>query len=246
MRHREGVEEDAIGHGAKARREVQDKTNNNNFSKNDFLKIRNVRPKPSQSRRRRAVDPQAVHHPFPTRPSPMTTIRHFTCDDLFTYNDVNTDVLTETFNLNFYLGYLATWPEYFSTAKSPSGTTMGYVMGKAEGKGTNWHGHVTAVTVAPSYRRMGLAKTLMRELETISQEMHDGFFVDLFVRKSNVNAIAMYAQLGYRVYRTVLDYYSGEEDALDMRFALRRDREKKSMVPLPKPVRPWELGEDFS
>ena len=36
----------------------------------------------------------------------MTTVRPFTCDDLFTYNDVNTDVFTETFNLNFYLSYL--------------------------------------------------------------------------------------------------------------------------------------------
>ena len=77
----------------------------------------------------------------------MTTLRPFTCDDLFTYNDVNTDVFTETFNLNFYLGYLATWPEYFSTAEAPAGQTAGYVMGKVEGRGENWHGHVTAVTV---------------------------------------------------------------------------------------------------
>lgn len=27
-------------------------------------------------------------------------------------------------------------------------------MGKAEGKGELWHGHVTAVTVAPEYRRL--------------------------------------------------------------------------------------------
>lgn len=112
----------------------------------------------------------------------MTTLRPFTCDDLFTYNDVNTDVFTETFNLKFYLGYLATWPEYFSTAEGPSGRTAGYVMGKVEGRGENWHGHVTAVTVAPSYRRQGLAKKLMGELESISEKMHDGYFVDLFVR----------------------------------------------------------------
>lgn len=33
---------------------------------------------------------------------------------------------------------------------------MGYVMGKAEGLGENWHGHVTAITVAPEFRRIGL------------------------------------------------------------------------------------------
>ena len=37
---------------------------------------------------------------------------------------MNTDVFTETFGLNFYLGYLATWPEYFSTAEGPAGQTM--------------------------------------------------------------------------------------------------------------------------
>jgi N-terminal acetyltransferase B complex catalytic subunit len=177
----------------------------------------------------------------------MTTMRPFTCDDLFAYNDVNTDALTETFNLNFYLSYLARWPEYFTTAEGPGGSApTGYVMGKAEGRGERWHGHVTAVTVAPSYRRMGLAKKLMRELEDVSEKVHDGYFVDLFVRRSNVNAIAMYEGMGYVVYRRVLNYYMGEEDALDMRKALPRDVEKKSVVPLKRPIQPHELEQDFT
>lgn len=41
------------------------------------------------------------------------------------------------------------------------------------------------------------------------------YFVDLFVRVSNKVAINMYTNLGYIVYRTIIDYYSGdnEEDA---------------------------------
>ena len=38
------------------------------------------------------------------------------------------------------------------------------------------------------------------------------YFVDLFVRVSNIVAIKMYHQLGYIVYRTVLEYYSGDPD----------------------------------
>ena len=171
----------------------------------------------------------------------MTTVRPFTCDDLFTYNDVNTDVFTETFNLNFYLTYLAQWPEYFSAAESPSGAVAGYVMGKAEGTQELWHGHVTAVTVAPEYRRLGLARLLMDYLESVSEHVYDGYFVDLFVRVSNVLAINMYKRLGYSVYRQVLGYYSGEEDAYDMRKALSRDVEKKSIIPLPHPIQPEEL-----
>lgn len=42
---------------------------------------------------------------------------------------------------------------------------------------------------------------------------HDAYFVDLFVRISNNVAIDMYRKFGYSVYRQVLGYYSGKEDA---------------------------------
>eukprot|EP01116_Phalansterium_solitarium_P018763 TRINITY_DN5088_c0_g1_i1.p1 TRINITY_DN5088_c0_g1~~TRINITY_DN5088_c0_g1_i1.p1 ORF type:complete len:174 (-),score=61.00 TRINITY_DN5088_c0_g1_i1:140-661(-) len=172
----------------------------------------------------------------------MTTLRRFTCDDLFNFSNVNLDALTETYHLPFYLQYLSRWPDYFVVAESPNGTMMGYIMGKAEGAGEQWHGHVTAVTVAPESRRLGLARRLMGGLEKTS-ERYKGYFVDLFVRASNKLAIGMYTQFGYRTYRTVLEYYSGDpaEDAYDMRKALSRDPEKRSMIPLPHPVRPEDV-----
>jgi hypothetical protein len=115
------------------------------------------------------------------------------------------------------------------------------VMGKAEGLGENWHGHVTAVTVrearaAPLARRLiqrsraprlpGGAGVPAAEPGTeadgpaggddhqaargccvphalapqpslapdarSARRRHDGYFVDLFVRKSNAVAIGMY------------------------------------------------------
>lgn len=119
---------------------------------------------------------------------------------------------------------------------------MGYIMGKAEGQGENWHGHITALTVSPNYRRLGLAAMLIEFLEKVS-EKKQAYFVDLFVRVSNKVAIKMYQQLGYIVYRTVLEYYNGnpDEDAFDMRKALSRDVKKKSVIPLTHPVRPEEI-----
>ena len=69
------------------------------------------------------------------------------------------------------------------------------------------------------------------------------YFVDLFVRVSNSIAISFYTRLGYTVYRTVLQYYSGDtdEDAYDMRKALTIDVNKKSVVPLESPVHMEEL-----
>ena len=43
-------------------------------------------------------------------------------------------------------------------------------MGKVEGSYKTWHGHVTALTVAPEFRRLGLANTFMGMLETISEK----------------------------------------------------------------------------
>lgn len=49
---------------------------------------------------------------------------------------------------------------------------VGTVLGKAEGLGDNWHGHVTAVTVAPEFRRLGLAQKLMEYLGDVSEELY--------------------------------------------------------------------------
>ena len=96
---------------------------------------------------------------------------------------------------------------------------MAYILGKSEGEGEKWHGHVTAVTVAPEYRygglvafrkamykvavdgyamqhapyrRQRLAQKLMNDLEDITETVHKAYFVDLFVRVSNASAIQMY------------------------------------------------------
>ena len=142
--------------------------------------------------------------------------------------------------------YLAHWPEYLQVAESPSGEIIIYIIGKAEGHGENWHGHVAALTVSPEFRLLGLAATLMTWLEDVSEEKR-AYFVDLFVRVSSQVATNMYKRLGYIVCQTVLEYYCGDpdEDAVDMRKALSRDVKKKSVIPLAHPVRPEEVKIQF-
>lgn len=179
----------------------------------------------------------------------MTCIADFSFNDLLEMNFVNLDQLTETYSPTFYGEYLTHWPEYQKIARHPNGIPMGYVLGKAEGEGENWHGHVSAVTVAPTFRRLGLGEQLMSCLERTTSDIHDCYFVDLFVRESNNVAIDMYIRLGYIVYRRVLKYYrSGgafpnDEDALDMRRAMPRNskRSKSSVIPLTHPIKPHEL-----
>ena len=72
----------------------------------------------------------------------MTSLRRFRCEDMFRFGNINMDVLTETYHVGFYMSYLARWPECFSVAFDGGARLMGYIMGKAEGTGELWHGHV--------------------------------------------------------------------------------------------------------
>jgi len=150
------------------------------------------------------------------------------------------DVWTETYGIGFYLSYLSRWPDLCCTQEAPSGRLMGYVLGKAEGTGIEWHGHVTALTVAPEYRRLSLARKMTSLLEMVSEEIYKGFFVDLYVRCANLVAIGMYEGMGYSVYRRVREYYGtlgmgkggrDDEDAFDMRKPLGRDQNRRSVRP---------------
>ena len=46
------------------------------------------------------------------------------------------------------------------------------------------------------HRRQRLAEKLMGQLEDITERVHNGYFVDLFVRASNAVAINMYEKVG--------------------------------------------------
>lgn len=181
----------------------------------------------------------------------MSTIRQFSIFDMFKFNNVNLDILTETYSTNFYGEYIAKWNEYNVSAENSSGMIEGYILGKVEGSKEddakkNWHGHVTAVTVAPYFRRQGLARSLMKFLEDVSEKIHNGFYVDLFVRSTNKVAITMYEKLGYKIYQTVDKYYSSDgiqpaEDAYDMRKSLKRDVKGECSIPTGKTIKPNEI-----
>lgn len=178
----------------------------------------------------------------------MTTIQPFEASDLFKLNNVNLDILTENFPMEFYLEYLILWPSLFFKSKEATVNTditnhslSGYMMGKTEGKAAEWHTHITAVTVAPQFRRISLASKLCNTLEAITDSApHKVNFIDLFVKCNNALAIMLYEKLGYSVYRRVVGYYNSAEDgypetlkktnadkdAFDMRKSMARDKGK--------------------
>lgn len=92
------------------------------------------------------------------------------------------------YSVGYYMHYMVTWPEYMRVAESPvytafsvavdkgkqvtqnlGGRLMGYMIAKSEGQNENWHGHITALSVAPEYRKVGLAGRLMTGFEDTSE-----------------------------------------------------------------------------
>ncbi|KAL2007881.1 hypothetical protein VTN00DRAFT_7863 [Thermoascus crustaceus] len=170
----------------------------------------------------------------------MSFIRRMTPTDLFSLNLTNLDPLTENYDLGFYLNYLMRWPSLFSVVENRDGHIVGYIMGKLEEQPpsmrssphyTPWHGHITVLTVAPAWRRLGFARRLTESLER-SSDINDAWFVDLYVRAGNKVAVGMYKGMGYSVFRRVVNYYSDDptglsdagEDAFDMRKPCSRDK----------------------
>ena len=75
---------------------------------------------------------------------------------------------------------------------------------------------VLTVAVLPEYRRQGIAKEFMRQIEQWSKERGASAMM-LEVEQSNESAIELYKGLGYMKISVRMDYYGPGKDAFVMR-----------------------------
>jgi ribosomal-protein-alanine N-acetyltransferase len=83
-----------------------------------------------------------------------------------------------------------------------------------------------SLAVAPAYQGIGVGSGLLLRLAArlVADQRP---FIELFVRVSNIRAIRLYNRHGYRINRTVPNYYVvQEEDA----FAMRQNRKDASRI----------------
>lgn len=75
--------------------------------------------------------------------------------------------------MDFYLTYMCKWPDMFFAEEAPNGSVVGIGVGKVEGNKApeqkDWRGHVSVLTIAPEYRRIGYSKKFMQLIEDISE-----------------------------------------------------------------------------
>ncbi|KAH8339383.1 hypothetical protein KR059_003708 [Drosophila kikkawai] len=158
----------------------------------------------------------------------MTTLREMQFDDLFKFNSLVFDALTEVYSLTFFVKHLLEFPGLSQIALAPGSEArrMGYIFGKKEYIGSMWdpQGHISALTVSSEYRRVGVATALMDYFYT-ALDLRGASSINLFLRCSNLVAYRLYCSLGYALQRTVLDYYPEPENAFEMRKYIRRPLE---------------------
>jgi [ribosomal protein S18]-alanine N-acetyltransferase len=75
---------------------------------------------------------------------------------------------------------------------------------------------ILTVAVLPEYRRQGIAKEFMRQIEQWSTERQASAMM-LEVEESNESAIELYKALGYMKISVRMDYYGPGKDAFVMR-----------------------------
>lgn len=80
-----------------------------------------------------------------------------------------------------------------------------------------------SLAVSPMMRGKGLARELLLELEKRAAKK-GRLYMRLEVSKSNVSAIALYEQAGYRVFGEYSDYYDDHMDALRMQKQIRHSQ----------------------
>jgi len=176
----------------------------------------------------------------------MTLLSRFCLSDLWSVGRVNIDAWTEAFSTSFYLFYAMSWPELNWTVRSNSGVPVSYILGSVCPNHLNDDiAHVAAVSVCAEGQRLGIASTLMTILETVADARYAAKCVSLYVRPTNEPALALYAKLGYKLYRRIVNYYDHvHEDGLDLRHSLARDTERAYEVALPAPIPVSDLSDE--
>eukprot|EP00770_Monocercomonoides_exilis_P009050 MONOS_9004.1-p1 / transcript=MONOS_9004.1 / gene=MONOS_9004 / organism=Monocercomonoides_exilis_PA203 / gene_product=N-acetyltransferase complex ARD1 subunit / transcript_product=N-acetyltransferase complex ARD1 subunit / location=Mono_scaffold00357:1695-2381(-) / protein_length=165 / sequence_SO=supercontig / SO=protein_coding / is_pseudo=false len=103
----------------------------------------------------------------------------------------------------------------------------GYVMSQMEEKGNAKdipHGHITSVSVLRTYRKLGLATTLMKMAERSMGEIYNSDHVILNVRESNMAAKHLYQKtLGFIVDERGIEYYNDGENSYTMKASTKRE-----------------------
>lgn len=152
---------------------------------------------------------QAINHPYSSKlfkgiMCPITTADLNECWQL----DLRCFADGETYERETFRHLLSSPQTIALQIRSADGHMSAFTIGVIEPDGT---GHITTIGVDPEYRRRGLARLMMHEIERIFVE-RGVKTARLEVRIDNLPAQQLYEQLGYAIVQRMKHYYSSGDD----------------------------------
>lgn len=115
------------------------------------------------------------------------------------------------YSIEVFKTLLKDYGKYFLLSKS-RGRVIGYACGRIF---REKFGEIVSIAVAPDFRRRGIGRRLMLELE--SRFKNDGIkFTRLEVSVKNDVAIKFYESLGYEIFKLTKNYYPDGSNAFTM------------------------------
>ncbi len=134
---------------------------------------------------------------------------------------INSKTLPEHYSDYFYFEILTEFPETFLVAEL-GGEVVGYIMCRVEygfshlkKLGLARKGHVISVAVLEQHRGKGIGtRLILTAHEELAKKAASECYLE--VRVSNVDAVALYERVGYRVTGRLEAYYKDGEPALLM------------------------------
>ncbi len=112
-------------------------------------------------------------------------------------------------------------PSYLETLAQLSPETFlvvslnGHVVGYSASVLRGSEGHIISIAVHPSYRGIGIGEKLLRENVKRLKDLGAKKIV-LEVKVDNIQALSLYRKLGFRIIKTLKNYYWDGTDAYKM------------------------------
>jgi [ribosomal protein S18]-alanine N-acetyltransferase len=116
------------------------------------------------------------------------------------------------------IAYLLTDYNTVALVAKVNSDIAGFIIAQVEVEETISYGHIITINVAPTYRRKGIGKRLLSEIETLLKQK--GMMEShLEVREDNNTAIKLYLNSGYQKMGKLEKYY-GKKHGLYLKKAL--------------------------
>ncbi len=143
----------------------------------------------------------------------MLTIRKFKLSDLAGVMEIEKASFpkSQAYPRSYFERYYQKYPQGFIVAEN-KGKIIGYAIGQLK----NNSGEFISLAVRPEFRQKGIGKELTNFLINHFKEK-GGKEISLNVRTGNKIAISFYKNLGFKILKTIKNYYQNGEDAYLMK-----------------------------